>query len=70
MDKLTRDHTRDVTGPILRRNVEMTDLTEYLQMKQYHNYLNYHGVMTRLQPTRETHYRVHRSLPPLQQSVA
>eukprot|EP00971_Amphidinium_carterae_P253238 5027696-Amphidinium_carterae.1 len=34
-------------------DVEMTDLTEYLQMKQYHNYLNYHDVTTRLQMTRE-----------------
>eukprot|EP00971_Amphidinium_carterae_P020789 409802-Amphidinium_carterae.1 len=34
-------------------DVEMMDLTEYLQMKQYRNYLNYHEVTTRLQSTRE-----------------
>eukprot|EP00971_Amphidinium_carterae_P176707 3503657-Amphidinium_carterae.1 len=30
----------------LLNDVEMADLTEYLQMKQHHEYLNYHRITT------------------------
>eukprot|EP00971_Amphidinium_carterae_P250147 4965845-Amphidinium_carterae.1 len=59
IDRITREHQRDVTGPILRRNVELARRHRddgpdgYLQTKQYLEYLIYHRITTHSQQKRE-----------------